>query len=55
MERDPTDGRVKYVNLMQADLDMSIPSWILSSFIPKAYKEWYENLNKYYISINKEQ
>ena len=42
------DGKIKLTTVIQCDLKISIPTFMITTFLPRATKEWYENLNQYY-------
>lgn len=48
MERNPTTNEIECRVVTQCDFKMSIPVFIVSSFVPKATKAWYDNIVKYY-------
>jgi len=48
MERDPKDGKIHIKAVVQCDFKISVPSFMLTSFLPKAVKSWHENVSKYY-------
>ena len=47
MERLPS-GKVHLTMLSQCDFKTSVPAFMISSFLPKATKGWYDNVVKYY-------
>ena len=48
MERDPETSNIVIRNLTQCDFKSPIPSFMITSFLPKATKQYYENICKYY-------
>ena len=48
ISRNPTDGKINITSIAQCDLKLTIPNFMLSSFLPKATKEWMDNVQKYY-------
>ena len=42
------DGKISMDIVTQCDFKISVPSFMLTSFLPKATKAWYDNVVKYY-------
>jgi hypothetical protein len=38
MERDPSDNKIKFSVVTQADFKISVPAFMMTSFLPKATK-----------------
>ena len=51
--RNPADGRIFHHQLTQYDFKMKLPSFLLTTFFPKACKQWYEGMNKHYVKNHK--
>ena len=52
IERGPSN-ELLYSLICQIDWKIKVPSFILTSFFPKAAKEWNQNVNKYYTKNQK--
>ena len=46
--RDEKDGKIKIYSVSQCDIKMTVPPFILTTFMPKASKAWIDNISKYY-------
>ena len=46
-------SELKFTMFCQIDWKIKVPSFILTSFFPKAAKEWNQNVNKYYTKNQK--
>ena len=48
MERDPSDNKIKFSVVTQADFKISVPAFMMTSFLPKATKQWFDTVQKHY-------
>lgn len=48
MQRNPKTNEIELTLVTQCDFKVSVPSFMLNSFLPKATKGWYDNIVKYY-------
>ena len=46
--RDPDTKKIKLHTITQCDFMISIPSFLVTSFLPSKTKEWKQNVTKYY-------
>lgn len=50
VERDPANNnRIKFRSCCQCDFKATVPSFMLSSFLPSSTKNWYSSIQKYYM------
>mmetsp|Transcript_35609 Transcript_35609/g.54449 ORF Transcript_35609/g.54449 Transcript_35609/m.54449 type:complete len:254 (-) Transcript_35609:2-763(-) len=47
------DGSLKMSVVTQCDFKIQVPSFMLTSFLPKATKNWFDNVCKYYMKNHK--
>lgn len=45
--RSPTDNKILFTNINQMDYKLKIPMFLKSSFLPKAAKLWYKEINNH--------
>lgn len=48
MKRDPDSGKILLKVLAQNDFKLSVPAFMINTFLPKATKEWLDHVTKYY-------
>ena len=49
MERDPEDNnKIKFSVVTQADFKINVPAFMLTTFLPKATKTWFDTVQKHY-------
>lgn len=48
MYRNPKDGKLDYTLVNQCDYKISVPAFMLNTFLPKAAKGWINDLQKFY-------
>lgn len=48
MDRDEKTNEIRIKSITQCDFKISVPSFMLTSFLPKATKGWHDNIVKYY-------
>lgn len=48
MQRTGEEGKIKIQVLTQCDIKVSIPAFMINSFIPKVTKAWYDNVVMFY-------
>lgn len=48
MQRHETSNEISLHSITQCDFKISIPSFMITSFLPKATKGWHDNIVKYY-------
>lgn len=53
MQRNPSDGKILLTQISQMDFRINVPSFMVTSFLPKAMKSWYDESQKYYTKANK--
>jgi hypothetical protein len=53
MQRNPSDGKILLTQISQMDFGLSVPAFMVNSFLPKAMKSWFDESQKYYTKINK--
>ena len=52
MRRD-SDNRILVSTLTQCDFKIKVPAFMITTFLPKATKNWYESINKFYSKNHK--
>ena len=53
MERDPKTKKIKFTVVTQCDFKMSIPAFMINTFLPKAAKQWKDHIEKHYMKNHK--
>ena len=44
MTRDPEDYKIKFSVITQADFKLEVPAFMLTTFLPKATKQWFDTV-----------
>ena len=53
VQRNSFDGSITMTGLVQCDFKLRIPQFMITTFLPRATRQWLENINKYYKKNNK--
>ena len=53
MYKDPKDNKLKLTSITQMDFKIKLPAFIFSTFLPKASKSWYTEVQKRYTKNHK--